>query len=142
MKRDIRRSFLLACRMACIAGFASASLASATAQQANAIRAAIERLSTKSGISREVTLKELGFSVPAILSGADARREIYLPVPAGVSIADAVLDVRGHYLRTDGGRATLLLSLDGSPVWATAFTQDRGDLRFALPVDGAPRHAP
>jgi hypothetical protein len=125
--------------MACIAGFASASLAGAAAQQGNAVRAAIERLSANTGISRVVTLKELGFNVPAILSGADARREIYLPVPAGVSIADAVLDVRGHYLRTDGGRATLLLSLDGSPVWATAFTQDRGDLKFALPVDGAPR---
>ncbi len=139
MNQSHRPSFLWVCRMACIAGFASAMLTSAQAQSDNAISTAIERLAKKTEITREVTLKELGFNAPAILSGVDARREIYLPVPAGVTITDAALDIRGHYLRTDGGRATLLLSLDGSPVWATAFAQDRGDLKIALPVDGTPR---
>lgn len=139
MRQTIRRPFLWVCHIACVASMASATLGPVTAQQSNALRDAIERLAENTPISREITLQELGFNVPPILSGVDARREIYLPVPAGISITDAVLEFRGHYLRTDGGRATLLLSLDGSPVWATAFTQDRGDLKITLPVDGAPR---
>lgn len=138
MRQATRRPFLWTCRIACVAIMAAAPAATASAQS-NAIRDAIERLAESARISREITLKELGFSVPALLSGTDARREFYLPVPAGIAITDAVLDVRGHYLRTDGGKATLLLSLDGSPVWATAFSQDRGDLNISLPIDGAPR---
>jgi hypothetical protein len=109
--------------------------------QTTAIRDAIDRLADSTRITREITLRDLGFRDPPILTGADARREIYLPVPAGVAITDASLDLRGRYLRTDGGKATLLLSLDGQPVWSTQLTQDRGDLKVTLPVDGAARRS-
>jgi len=127
--------------MACIAGISAITSGSAWAQQSNAVRDAIDRLGATTTIAREITLKELGFNVPALLSGTDARRQFYLPVPAGIPVTDAALEVRGHYLRTDGGKATLLLSLDESPVWATAFAQDRGDLKFTLPIDGMPRRS-
>jgi hypothetical protein len=143
MKQAIRRpsswASARACRMACAAIVTAATVGTAAAQQGNAVRDAIERLGESARISREITLQDLGFTQPAILSGTDARREIYLPIPTGIAISDAVLDIRGHYLRTDGGKATLLISLDGSPVWATAFTQDRGDINISLPIDGTPR---
>lgn len=90
-------------------------------------------------VSRTVTLRELGFDRPEVLASLDARREIYLPVPAGIPIEEATLDFDARYLRAIPGRSTLLLSLDGFPVSARAFTNDAGDASVRLGVDGAAR---
>lgn len=91
--------------------------------------------------TRTVTLRQLGLLESVALNAPDTRREFFLPVPAGVPLKDAALQFDGGYVRGDGGRVTMLLSLDGSPVLARAFTQDAGGVSLNLGVDGAPRNA-
>ena len=89
--------------------------------------------------TRTVTLRQLGLIESVTLNAPDTRREFFLPVPAGVPITDAALQFDGGYVRGDGGRMTMLVSLDGSPVLARAFTQDAGGVSVNLGVDGAAR---
>ncbi|WP_144139736.1 cellulose biosynthesis cyclic di-GMP-binding regulatory protein BcsB [Paraburkholderia sp. BCC1884] len=91
--------------------------------------------------TRVVSLKELGLLSSVSLTAPDTRREFFLPVPADVPITDATLQFDGAYVRGDGGRTTMLLSLDGSPVLSRSFTQANGDTSLSLGVDGAPRAA-
>jgi hypothetical protein len=84
-------------------------------------------------------LRDLGIREPIILDAADARREIFLPVPVGAPISDATLQVDARYLRGEGGRTNLVLSLDGHPVSSRSFTQPDGDAGLAIGVDGSPR---
>ncbi len=91
--------------------------------------------------ARTVTLRELGLLQDVTLSAPDTRQEFYLPVPADVPLSDATLQLDGGYVRGDGGRVTMLLSLDGSPVLSRAFTQDAGNVAVNIGVDGAPRSA-
>jgi hypothetical protein len=89
--------------------------------------------------SRSVALADLGIREAVVLHAPDARQELYLPVPAGIAISDASLQLDGGYLRGDGGRTSMLMSLDGSPVLARQFTQPQGDATASIGVDGAPR---
>ena len=89
--------------------------------------------------TRTVTLKQLGLVENVTLYAPETRREFFLPVPADVPITDATLQFDGGYVRGDGGRTTMLLSIDGSPVLARSFTQDAGAVTVSVGVDGAPR---
>jgi hypothetical protein len=91
--------------------------------------------------TRVVSLKELGLLTSVTLTAPDTRREFFLPVPADVPISDATLQFDGAYVRGDGGRTTMLLSLDGSPVLSRSFTQANGGASLNIGVDGAPRSA-
>ncbi|PMZ63614.1 hypothetical protein C1X25_27565, partial [Pseudomonas sp. GW247-3R2A] len=84
---------------------------------------------------REVRLSDLGIDAPIILGSTDARRELYLPVPAGVPLTDATLNFDASYLNGEGGRNTLLLSLDGYPVRAQGLSETQGDASVTLGVD-------
>jgi hypothetical protein len=97
------------------------------------------RLGADNWVPRVVTLADLGFSGPLVLGGAETVREIALPVPAGVPLANATLQIDAGFVRAEGGRTTLILSLDGFPVSARAVTAERGDGSLTLAVDGAPR---
>ena len=79
--------------------------------------------------TRTVSLAELGMRDPIVLHAPDARQELYLPVPAGVPLTNAALQLDGSYLRGNGGRTTMLLSLDGSPVLSRTPTQAAGRRR-------------
>lgn len=92
-----------------------------------------------SWITRDVTFAELGFNGPVVLGAPDSRREIYLPVPAGVMLADAVLKMDADYMRADGGRTSLIISLDNYPVSARGFALDHGDASASIAIDGARR---
>jgi hypothetical protein len=105
----------------------------------DAVAAALSSLVNDRQVTRSVTLRELGFDRPDVLASLDARREIYLPVPAGIPIEEASLDFDARYLRAVPGRSTLLLSLDGFPVSARAFTDDAGDASLRVGVDGTAR---
>ncbi|SAK81323.1 Bacterial cellulose synthase subunit [Caballeronia hypogeia] len=107
----------------------------------NEISGAFDRLSLDVPETRTVTLRQLGLLESVTMNAPDTRREFFLPVPAGIPISDATLQFDGGYVRGDGGRVTMLLSLDGSPVAARAFTQDAGGVSVNLGVDGAPRSA-
>jgi hypothetical protein len=89
--------------------------------------------------SRSVALADLGVREPVVLRAPDAIQELYLPVPAGLPISNATLQLDASYLRGNGGRTTFLLSLDGSPVQVRNVTDAQGDGSLSVGVDGAPR---
>ncbi|SAL59655.1 Bacterial cellulose synthase subunit [Caballeronia arvi] len=125
-----------------LAGLAGAPRAALAASIADTgIAGAFERLSLDVPETRTVTLRQLGLLESVTLNAPDTRREFFLPVPAGVPISDATLQFDGGYVRGDGGRVTMLLSLDGSPVLARAFTQEAGGVSVNIGVDGAARSA-
>lgn len=97
------------------------------------------RMSSDPFISRDVTFAELGFTGPVVLGAPDSRREIYLPVPAGVTLNDAALKMDANYLRADGGRTSMIVSLDNYPVLAKGFTLDKGDASATIGIDGTAR---
>jgi len=90
-------------------------------------------------VTRSVTLDELGFSTPAVLDNGNGQREFYLPVPANVPLADATIELKGHYLRADGGRTTVAVAIDGAPVAARRYNDEQGDAAQTVPVDLAAR---
>lgn len=90
-------------------------------------------------IGREVTLTDLGFTGPLVLGAPDNRRELYLPVPANVPLANAEIRLNASFMRADGGRTSLVISVDGTPASSRAFPLDKGDASITIPVDGAPR---
>lgn len=90
-------------------------------------------------VQRSMTLRDLGFKQPLVLSGQDSQREIYLPVPAGVATRDAQLQVDARYMRGHPGRSSSLLSIDGDPVSARSLTDAQGDLGQLIGIDGFAR---
>jgi hypothetical protein len=90
-------------------------------------------------VPRTVTFAELGFTEPVVLGYPDTIKEIYLPVPPGVNLSNATLQLNASYMRADGGRTTLVYAIDGAPVLANGLTADRGDASASIPIDGKPR---
>lgn len=90
-------------------------------------------------VPRTVTFQDLGFTEPVVLGYPDTIREIYLPVPPGVSLSGATLQLDANYVRADGGRTSLVYAIDGTPVQAFGYTNDRGNASVSLPIDGRPR---
>ena len=110
-----------------------------TAQQTNTPAAVFQSLADDRWVSREVTFAELGFTGPLVLGAPETRREIYLPVPASVPLSGGEIRLDANYMRADGGRTSLILSLDASPVSSRPFALEKGDASLVLAVDGAPR---
>lgn len=94
-----------------------------------------------STVTRQLTLRDLGFRQPLALSGQEDRREIYLPVPAGVPTREAQLQLDARYLRGHPGRTTGLWSIDGDPVSTRLITDAQGDASQLLGIDGEPRES-
>lgn len=116
-----------------------AHAAAPAAAAANGMAEVFAHLGEHRAIVRSVALADLGIREPLVLSAPDTRHELYLPVPANVPIDDATLQIDGGFLHADGGRETMVVSLDGSPVLARGFTQPQGDAQASIGVDGAPR---
>ncbi|WP_146011765.1 MULTISPECIES: cellulose biosynthesis cyclic di-GMP-binding regulatory protein BcsB [Burkholderia] len=100
---------------------------------------ALARLGEHRAVTRSVSLDALGMHEPLVLPAPDTRHELYLPVPAGVPLDAATLQLDGAYLHADGGRTTMLVSLDGAPVLARGFTLTQGDAATSIGVDGTAR---
>lgn len=90
-------------------------------------------------VPRTVTFADLGFTEPVVLGYPDTIREIYLPVPPGIDLSNAQLQLNASYVRADGGRTTLVYAIDGAPVHAVGLAADRGDASATIAVDGKPR---
>ncbi|HEX9720233.1 MAG TPA: cellulose synthase [Ramlibacter sp.] len=118
---------------------AAAALPPMAAASAPSASEVFRRMSADQWIARVVTFADLGFKGPLVLGYPETQREITLPVPPGVPLANATLQVDASFVRADGGRTTLILSLDGFPVSARPVTAERGDGSLTLAVDGAPR---
>jgi hypothetical protein len=115
------------------------AVAQAPATQSASPAEVFRRMSADNWIPRSVSFADLGFAGPVVLGYPDTLREIYLPVPTGVPLANASLQMDGNYVRADGGRTTMILSVDGYPVSARGFTAERGDAALMLAIDGTPR---
>lgn len=100
---------------------------------------AFRRMNADNWIPRSLSFADLGFSGPVVLGYPDTLREIYLPVPPGVPLANGTLQLDGNYVRADGGRTTMILSMDGYPVSARPFTAEKGDASITLAIDSTPR---
>ena len=98
-----------------------------------------QRLNADNWVAREVTLTDLGFTGPLVLGSPDTTRELYLPVPANVPLSGGEIRLNANYMRADGGRTTLLVSLDTYPVSSRPFALEKGDASLLLGVDGTPR---
>jgi len=136
--RDGRQTRVPSPRLAAFAGLLLFAC-SAHAQQPAEIAGSFAQLGHGRLASRSISLAELGMRDPLVLRAPDARQELYLPVPAGVPLTDASLQIDGGYLHGNGGRVTMLVSLDGSPVLSRSPTQEQGDGSATLGVDGAAR---
>jgi len=100
-------------RLAASAALACASLAQAQPQpapalpppaatQAVSVADAFRKLSGDTSVARTVSLAELGLQ-PIVLGYPDTLREIALPVPANVPLANATLQVDVSFVRADAG---------------------------------------
>src|SRR5207237_9865408 len=96
------------------------------------------KIGSDAWIARSVSLADLGLQ-PIVLGYPDSSREIALPVPANVPLANATLQMDASFVRADAGRTTLILSLDGFPASARPVAAERGDGSITLAVDGSPR---
>ncbi|MCA1325871.1 cellulose biosynthesis cyclic di-GMP-binding regulatory protein BcsB [Herbaspirillum sp. alder98] len=137
-----RAALVRASRIASLLPLCLALLAPAAARAAppaGGAAAAFHQLNDDNWIERRETLSTLGFTTPLVLASNDSSREIYLPVPANVPLADAALKMDASYLRADGGRTTMVLAVDTFPVAARAMTADQGNAGLTLGIDGAPR---
>ena len=131
------RRLLLAAAAAIVPMLVSAQ--PAPAAQGTSPADVFRRMSADNWIPRTVSFADLGFTGPVVLGYPDTLREVYLPVPTNVPLANAALQMDANYVRADGGRTTMILSVDGYPVSARPFTAERGDATLTLPIDGAPR---
>jgi hypothetical protein len=111
----------------------------AALESGGSVGSVFRRMVADPWISRSVSLADLGVTGAVVLGYPDSLREIYLPVPPGVPLADATLHLEASYTRAEGGRTTLVVSLDGSAVAARSFTADKGDAGLTLPVEGRAR---
>ena len=118
---------------------AAAAGSAANAQTDEGAAAILYRLAEDRSVRRDISLADLGITGPSILGAMDGRKEVYLPVPAGVQIRDASLKIAGKYLRAEGGRTTFLVSIDGYPVAARSPDQGQGPIDVELGVDGGSR---
>lgn len=128
------RWLLLSCILSVIAAHGQALGADVN------ILTTLERLTSHPLANRELSLADLGLELPESLAASDARRELFFPVPLGLPLANATLHFDADYLRGDGGRTTLLLSLDAYPISARAFTADQGEASLRVGIDGQPRN--
>jgi hypothetical protein len=117
----------------------AAALPPSAAASAASPSEVFRRMNAETWISRVVTLADLGLGGPVVLGYPDTTREMALPVPPNVPLANATLQVDASFVRADGGRTTLILSLDGLPATARPVTAERGDGSLTLAVDGTPR---
>ncbi|MDR3101234.1 MAG: cellulose biosynthesis cyclic di-GMP-binding regulatory protein BcsB [Paraburkholderia sp.] len=121
-------------------GVGALAVSSTAAQAAPAdLAGAFAQLGAGRVESRTVSLADLGVREPVVLRAPDAAQELYLPVPVGLPIQNATLQLDASYLRGNGGRTTFVLSLDGTPVQARNLTEAQGDGSLSIGVDGAAR---
>src|SRR5678816_3938381 len=99
----------------------------AIAQTPNSPSEVFRRLADDRWVARETTLAELGFTGPLVLGAPETGHELYLPVPANVPLSNGEIRLDANYMRADGGRTTLVISLDSYPVSSRAFPLEQGD---------------
>lgn len=111
----------------------------AAAQPAQNPAEVFQRLNADYWVAQEVTLRDLGFTEPLVITAPDNARELYFPVPANAPLSRGEIRLNASYLRADGGPTSMLVSLDTYPVSVRSFAAEKGNASLLLGVDGAPR---
>lgn len=113
----------------------SAALTSPLLAHASPASDALQALTAKDWVLRSVSLKDLGITNPVVLDQADNRQVFFLPVPKGVAISEAQIELKGRFIKGEEQPATLRLAVDGQPRVAERVNRAEGDLGRTLPVD-------
>lgn len=138
MKRDSKYMGPIALAFASVTGFLALTLPIGDAS-AGEIAETFRRLTADPVVTRQISLRDVGFAQPIALNVRDGTRELYLPVPPNVPLTDASLVLDSNYLRAEGGRTSFIVSLDGHAVSARSMKEDTGDAGLRIGVDGSPR---
>lgn len=96
---------------------------------------ALRAMAQDDWVQRSLSLADLGITAPVVLDQSDNRQAFFLPVPKGVVLSDARIDVQGQFIKGEQTPATLKLSVDGRPLHAQRITDAAGDLARSLPVE-------
>ncbi|MBE9608266.1 cellulose biosynthesis cyclic di-GMP-binding regulatory protein BcsB [Chitinilyticum piscinae] len=87
---------------------------------------------SRSLVTRSIPLTQIGIPEPVTLRGRNSSRDFYFPVPAGIALQQASLQLNGNYLRGSGGRSTLQVTANGVPVLSQNITADSAPLQLPL----------
>lgn len=100
---------------------------------------ALQRLQGDTWVTRSFALSDLGFTDAVLLNGFDAKQEFFLPVPRTLPLAEASIDFSGRYYKAEEGRTSMLLSVNGRPVFSRRIESPEGDASQVLKVDTSVR---
>ena len=101
---------------------------------------ALRTLAQDDWVQRSVSLADMGITNPVVLQESDNHQSFFLPVPKGVALDAASINIQGNFIKGEAAPAALRLSVDGRPLYAQSVTERAGDLARILPVE-ARRHA-
>ncbi|PWB33120.1 hypothetical protein DCO48_10675 [Pseudomonas sp. SDI] len=96
---------------------------------------ALRALAQDDWVVRSVSLAELGISNPVVLEQSDNHQAFFLPVPRGVPLSQAQVEVQGSFIKGERVAPTLKMSIDGRPLLARRIDEAEGDLARNLPVE-------
>ena len=100
---------------------------------------AIRTLAQDDWVQRSVSLADMGITNPVVLQETDNHQSFFLPVPKGVALDAASINILGNFIKGEEAAAALRLSVDSRPLYAQRVTESEGDLARVLPVE-ARRH--
>ncbi|MFJ2445737.1 hypothetical protein [Pseudomonas sp. NPDC087626] len=100
---------------------------------------ALRTLAQDDWVQRSVSLADMGITNPVVLQESDNHQSFYLPVPKGVALDAASINIQGNFIKGEEAPAALRLSVDGRPLHTQSVTERAGDLARLLPVE-ARRH--
>lgn len=96
---------------------------------------ALRTLAQDDWVTRSVSLAELGITNPVVLDQSDNHQAFFLPVPKGVALSEAVIEVRGDFIRGEAIAPTLKMAVDGRPLLAQRVSDEAGKISRTLPVE-------
>lgn len=107
-RKNIMNGIRLAAGFGCAAIFLCALLAAASAWAATPVG---------NPVTRVLTLADMGMSEQVTLNNRNFEQHFYFPVPQGVVLKDAHIEIHGTYLHPFTGTAALTLLANGTPVF-------------------------
>lgn len=88
-------------------------------------------------VMRSLSLTDLGLSKPAALNNRGVEQHFYFPVPQGVELQDARIEIRGKYLHPFPEAAAVTLLVNGEPVFSQRLPGGGGLFLKMVDLNGA-----
>ena len=79
---------------------------------------ALHALSQNDWVERSISLADVGITNPVVLQNADNVQSFFLPVPKGVMLDKASINLQGAFIKGEEPPAALTISVDSRPVYA------------------------